>query len=48
MGNMWPSGNALVSGDRGPGSTPGRATLELDTGYRPFGVFEMCSIASKQ
>jgi len=26
-----------------PASTPGRGTLELDTGYRPSGVGEMCN-----
>jgi len=35
--------NTLTSDASGPGSTPGRGTLELDTVYHPFGVFEMCS-----
>jgi len=37
------SGNTLASDASGLGSTPERGTLELDTGYHPFGVSEMCS-----
>jgi len=33
--------NILISDTKGPGSTPRHGSLELDTGYHPFGVGEM-------
>jgi len=42
-GSRWPSGNTLDCRANGSGSTPGRGTLELDTGYNPSLVGEMCS-----
>jgi len=35
--------NKLASDASDLGSTPRRGTLELDTGYHPFRVCEMCS-----
>jgi len=43
MGVGGQSGNTLASDASGQGSTPAHGTLELDTGYHPFGVGEMCS-----
>jgi len=34
----WSSGNTLASDVNGPGSTPGRGTLEDDSFFHPFGV----------
>jgi len=39
--NKVASSNTLASYASDPGSTPGRDILELDRGYRPFGVGEM-------
>jgi len=45
-GSRWPDGNTLASDARGPGSHPGRGTLERDTCY-PSGTVK-CVATSKQ
>jgi len=36
--SRWLSGNTFASDANGPGSTPGRGTLEDDSSFHPFGV----------
>jgi len=43
-----PGGNTLASDASGPGSTPVRGPLELDTGYHPFGVMLKCVATNRQ
>jgi len=43
MGAGGQSGNTLASDASSLGTSPGCGTIELDTGYHPFGVGEMCS-----
>jgi len=36
--SRWSSGNTLATDANGPGSTPGRGTLEDDASFHTFGV----------